>query len=118
MYLYAVTGLVSGARSVIYDGSPMIPNTTSLLKILADHRVTHFGTSAPFLNSLQQKGVKRGDFTVLKDLAVITSTGSVLTEPQYYWVYETFGKVQLSSIAGGTDVAGACKCAPALSFHA
>jgi acetoacetyl-CoA synthetase len=74
--------------------------------------VTHFGTSAHYLSLLEQAGVKKADVAYLDRLKVITSTGSVLTEPQYYWVYKTFGPVQLSSIAGGTDIAGACKLIP------
>jgi acetoacetyl-CoA synthetase len=77
--------------------------------MLGHLRVTHFGTSAHYLSLLEQAGVDKADVASLDRLKVITSTGSVLTESQYYWVYNTFGPVQLSSIAGGTDIAGACK---------
>ncbi|EXJ87220.1 acetoacetate-CoA ligase [Capronia epimyces CBS 606.96] len=108
MYLYSVSGLLSGARSILYDGSPVKPSPLILLQILAAQRVTHFGTSAHYLSLLEQAGISKRDLPAgLDALKVITSTGSVLTEPQYYWVYKTFGPVQLSSIAGGTDIAGA-----------
>lgn len=109
MYLYAVSGLLSGARSVLYDGSPVYPSPRKFLDMLGHLRVTHFGTSAHYLSLLEQAGVEKTDVACLDRLKVITSTGSVLTESQYYWVYKTFGPVQLSSIAGGTDIAGACK---------
>jgi acetoacetyl-CoA synthetase len=109
MYLYSVSGLLSGARSILYDGSPNYPSKISFLNMLADLQVTHFGTSAHYLSLLEQADIKQSMFRALDRLQVITSTGSVLTEPQYYWVYKTFGPVQLSSIAGGTDIAGACK---------
>ncbi|KAK5256239.1 hypothetical protein LTR40_010497 [Exophiala xenobiotica] len=110
MYLYSVSGLLSGARSILYDGSPMKPSPLILLQILSNQRATHFGTSAHYLSLLEQAGITKQDLPAgLNSLKVITSTGSVLTESQYYWVYKTFGAVQLSSIAGGTDIAGACK---------
>lgn len=109
MYLYSVSGLLSGARSVLYDGSPVYPSPRKFLNMLGWLRVTHFGTSAHYLSLLEKAGVKKADVACLDRLKVITSTGSVLTEPQYYWAYRTFGPVQLSSIAGGTDIAGACK---------
>ncbi|KIW30526.1 acetoacetate-CoA ligase [Cladophialophora immunda] len=107
MYLYSVSGLLSGARSILYDGSPVKPSPLRFLKVLADQGVTHFGTSAHYLSLLEQAGITKGDVSGINRLKVITSTGSVLMEPQYYWVYKTFGPVQLSSIAGGTDIAGA-----------
>ena len=110
MYLYAVTGLLSGAKSILYDGSPTQPNALAFLTMLSRQRVTHFGTSAPYLQVLEQSGIGQHNLPDLSRLRVITSTGSVLTESQYHWVYHTFGGVQLSSIAGGTDIAGACEC--------
>lgn len=89
----------------------MKPGMTSLIDLLAKERVTHFGTSAHYLQLLQQSGHGRDSLARLPQLKVITSTGSVLTESQYFWIYETFGQIQLSSIAGGTDIAGACECA-------
>lgn len=109
MYLYSVSGLLSGARSILYDGSPVKPSPVKFLEMLGCLGVTHFGTSAHYLALLEQSGVKKADVSSLDQLKVITSTGSVLTEGQYYWVYKIFGPVQLSSIAGGTDIAGACK---------
>lgn len=108
MYLYSVSGLLSGARSVLYDGSPMFPRAESLLDILSQQKVTHFGTSAHYLSLLQATGLDNSRIMGLPSLVCITSTGSVLTEPQYHWVIRTFGAIQLSSIAGGTDIAGAC----------
>ncbi|OQV09045.1 hypothetical protein CLAIMM_13227 [Cladophialophora immunda] len=107
MYLYSVSGLLSGARSVLYDGSPMKPSLVGFLRILSSQGVTHFGTSAHYLSLVEQAGLKKEGLPNMDALKVITSTGSVLTEQQYYYVYKTFGPVQLSSIAGGTDIAGA-----------
>jgi acetoacetyl-CoA synthetase len=109
MYLYAFSALLSGARSILYDGSPVKPSLIKFLDILSSERVSHFGTSAHYLSLLQQASITKKDIPNLNTLKVITSTGSVLTEQQYYYIYKTFGAVQLSSIAGGTDIAGACR---------
>ncbi|KAF5026586.1 hypothetical protein F66182_1312 [Fusarium sp. NRRL 66182] len=107
MYLYSVSGLLSGARSILYDGNLMEPTPLAFLRILAREKVTHFGTSAHYLSLLEQNGITHENLPRIDALRVITSTGSVLKESQYHWVYRTFGSVQLSSIAGGTDIAGA-----------
>jgi len=117
MYLYSISGLLSGARSVLYDGSPTLPSADAFLEILSRQGLTHFGTSASFLDVLERAGVSARTLPDFSRLEVITSTGSVLTESQYHWVYKTFGAVQLSSIAGGTDIAGACKSNPASQFY-
>ena len=103
--------MLSGTRSIPYDGSPMQPGMISLIEILAKERVTHFGASAHYLSLLQQAGHNENSLTLLPDLKVITSTGSVLIESQYFWIHKTFGRIQLSSIAGGTGIAGAGECA-------
>ena len=108
MYLYAVSSLLSGATSILYDGSPSVPSLSGFLKMLSTIKLTHFGTSAHYLALLEQAGVDKANLPDFSHLEVITSTGSVLAESQYHWVYRTFGPVQLSSIAGGTDIAGAC----------
>lgn len=119
MYLYSVSGLLSGARSILYDGSPLQPSPYGFLDVLAREGVTHFGTSAHYLSLLEAAGIRKGNLPNFQSLKCITSTGSVLIEPQYHWVYDTFGSVQLSSIAGGTDIAGACKylCASNPKVH-
>lgn len=109
MHIYALLGLLSGARSILYDGSPFQPTVRRLLMILEDESVTHFGISPQYLSLLEQAGVKREDVASLKKLRTITSTGSVLHESQFHWVYRTFGSVHLMSMSGGTDIAGACK---------
>ncbi|KAF2209834.1 hypothetical protein CERZMDRAFT_113594 [Cercospora zeae-maydis SCOH1-5] len=107
MYLYAISGMIAGARSILYDGSPTVPSENGFLDMLSRQGVTHFGTSASFLDILERAGVNAGNLPDFSRLEVITSTGSVLTESQYHWVYRTFGAIQLTSMAGGTDIAGA-----------
>ncbi|KAM3414434.1 hypothetical protein BST61_g9599 [Cercospora zeina] len=107
MYLYSISGMIAGARSILYDGSPTVPSEKGFLEVLSRQGITHFGTSASFLDILERSGVTAMNLPDFSRLEVITSTGSVLTKSQYHWVDKTFGAIQLTSMAGGTDIAGA-----------
>jgi len=74
MYLYSVSGLLSGARSILYDGSPVVPSPVQFLDLLGRLQVTHFGTSAHYLSLLESSGVTAKDTHNLNRLKVITST--------------------------------------------
>lgn len=87
----------------------MKPSLVEFLQILSSQGVAHSGTSAHYLSLLEQTGIGRGRVPNMDALKVITSTGSVLTGQQHYYVYDSFGSVQLSSIAGATDIAVACE---------
>lgn len=109
MHIYSISGLLSGARSILYDGSPTKPTALRLPQLLAQERVTHFGTSAHYLHLLEQTGFNKGTVPGLDALKVITSTGSVLRESQFHWVLQAVGPVHLMSMSGGTDIAGSCE---------
>jgi acetoacetyl-CoA synthetase len=52
MYLSAVMGLLFGARSVLYDGSPFMPDLTTFIKVIADQKVTNLGISPRYMHEL------------------------------------------------------------------
>ncbi|KAJ5272960.1 Acetoacetyl-CoA synthetase [Penicillium angulare] len=108
MYLSAVQTLVLGARVVLYDGSPFIPNVTTLVDLAAQEKVTHLGISPRWLHELQQAKIKPRDMRDLSSLRVVTSTGMVLRDALFEWFYdEGFPPhVRLNNISGGTDLAG------------
>ena len=67
--------------------------------------ITIFGTSAKYIASLQEADVIPKEISEFPKLKLITSTGSPLTDESFEYVYESWKKdVQLSSIAGGTDI--------------
>ena len=105
MWNWFVSSLAVGATLVLYDGNPFYPGPDALLRMADELDITLFGTSARYIASLEDAGVvpkKISDFPKLK---VITSTGSPLTEESFKYVYRDWKKdVQLSSIAGGTDI--------------
>ncbi len=105
MWNWFVTSLAVGATLVLYDGNPFYPEPDALLKMADELDITLFGTSAKYIASLEDAGVKPNEISDFPKLKVITSTGSPLTAESFEYVYRDWKKdVQLSSIAGGTDI--------------
>lgn len=105
MWNFTVGALLAGATIVLYDGSPGYPNLNTLWKFAENARITHFGTSAPFLVSCMKAGLSLQKEFDLNELRSIGSTGSPLPPEAFGWVYEHVKPdVWLSSMAGGTDV--------------
>ncbi|MEM6927053.1 MAG: acetoacetate--CoA ligase [Myxococcota bacterium] len=104
MWNWLVSGLLTGARVVLFDGSPGAPDLRVLWRMAERLRVTHFGTSPKYLATLRQQGVRPADHD-LEALRVVWSTGAPLAPDQFEWVYEHVkADLQLASIAGGTDI--------------
>lgn len=96
-----VSVLAHGATVVLYDGSPAYPKPNSLLKILSEENVNHFGTSGRFLASWAQQGVSAQDIP-LPRLRLITTSGSPLSPTAARHVYAAIKKdVLLASVSGG-----------------
>ncbi|KAF9894350.1 hypothetical protein FE257_007853 [Aspergillus nanangensis] len=108
MYLVQVQTLLTGARAILYDGSPFVPNAVRFVQLLGDERVTHLGISPKYLQTLRKASVTPRKVTDLSQLQVVTSTGMVLSEGLFEWFYdEAFPKhTHLANIAGGSDMAG------------
>jgi acetoacetyl-CoA synthetase len=108
MWNYLVSGLVVGATIVAFDGDPGAPDLGALWRMAADHGVTSFGTSAPFLMACRKAGLQPGDDVDLSTLRAVGSTGAPLPPEGFEWVYDAVSPdVFLSSISGGTDVCSA-----------
>jgi acetoacetyl-CoA synthetase len=103
MWNWMVSSLCVGATLLLYEGAPLYPDAKRLWQIIKDNRVTVFGTSAKYINSLA-----KDDFAVQEDLShlrTILSTGSPLLVQDYEYVYRAIKPdVCLSSISGGTDI--------------
>jgi acetoacetyl-CoA synthetase len=99
MWNYLVSGLLTGATVVLFDGDPGTPSLDSLWEVAADTGITVFGVSAPFLMACRKAGVRprRGR------LRWVGSTGAPLPAGGFRWVHDQVG-VPVSSISGGTDV--------------
>ncbi|KAF6824895.1 acetoacetyl- synthase [Colletotrichum plurivorum] len=108
MYLANVAALLTGARVVMYDGSPFVPDLSSFVRILGEQRVTKLGISPRWMFELAKNKVSPREVTDCSSLQIVTSTGMVLSDQLFEWFYDAgFPKhVHLANISGGTDIAG------------
>jgi len=107
MWNWLISSLAAGATVVLYDGNPFYPDPGVLWKMAEDEKITIFGTSAGYLSALQSSGEKPGSKYDLSSIRIILSTGSPLSVESFEYVYRDIKQdVQLSSIAGGSDING------------
>lgn len=107
MWNWMVSALSLGATIMLFDGSPFYPNPGALFQLAEDEKMTIFGTSAKYIDSIQKAGLKPKDEYDLNSIKAILSTGSPLSEENFKFVYSDIKKdVCLSSISGGTDLNG------------
>ncbi|MDP7174507.1 MAG: AMP-binding protein, partial [Alphaproteobacteria bacterium] len=105
MWNWLISSLAVGATIVLYDGSPLYPDGTALLKMADELGITVFGTSAKYIASLESAGIKPKQISSFPKLRTILSTGSPLVEENFDFVYGEWKEdVQLASISGGTDI--------------
>ncbi|KAK4169056.1 hypothetical protein QBC43DRAFT_296387 [Cladorrhinum sp. PSN259] len=108
MYLANVGSLLFGGRSILYDGSPFLPDPTILVRLAAKHGATKLGISPRWMFELSKAGISPREIADLSKLRVVTSTGMVLSDQLFEWFYDKGfpSHVQLGNISGGTDIAG------------
>ena len=105
MWNWLVSNLAIGASIVLYDGNPFYPSPNQMWDMVDEFQITHFGTSAKFIDACKQESLTPINTHSLDSLKTIFSTGSPLIEESYDYIYKDFKKdVQLSSISGGTDI--------------
>jgi acetoacetyl-CoA synthetase len=105
MWNWLASGLATGSAIVLYEGSPFQPGPLALWELADELGVTVFGTSARYLTECNRQGLRPKDSHSLASIRSILSTGSTLPDSEFEYVYESIKKdLQLSSIAGGTDL--------------
>jgi acetoacetyl-CoA synthetase len=105
MWNWLVSGLACGATLLLYDGSPFAGGGTVLFDYAAAEKMTHFGTSAKFIDAAAKLGLAPGKTHDLSALRAMFSTGSPLSPEGFDWVYrEVKPDLLLASISGGTDI--------------
>ena len=105
MWNWLVSGLASGATLLLYDGSPFVGRGNILFDYAAAEGMTHFGTSAKFVDAcakIELKPMKTHDLSALRTLF---STGSPLVPEAFDYIHAHIkSDLQIASISGGTDI--------------
>ncbi len=105
MWNWLVSGLAAGAALLLYDGSPFAARGNILFDYAAAEDMTHFGTSAKFIDSAAKVGLDPMRTHALPALRTMFSTGSPLAPEGFDYVYAHVKEdLCLSSISGGTDL--------------
>jgi acetoacetyl-CoA synthetase len=105
MWNWLVSGPASGAVLLLYDGSPFLGRGRILFDFADAEGMTHFGTSAKYIDAIAKIGLKPRNTHRLEKLRAVLSTGSPLVAEGFDYVYNSIkADVCLSSISGGTDI--------------
>jgi len=117
MWNFIVSGLLTRAVIVLYDGNPGHPDMGVLWDLAERAQVTMFGTSASYIAACMKAGVEPGGGRDLSRLKAVGSTGSPLSPEGFDWIYEHLGAdTWLFSTSGGTDLCtafvGGCALLP------
>lgn len=107
MWNWLVTGLACEATLLLYDGSPFYPDGNIIFDYAEAEKMTHFGTSAKYIDALKKAQLEPIRSHDLSQLKAIMSTGSPLVPESFDYVYDKVKTdIHLASISGGTDIVG------------
>ena len=105
MWNWLVSALASGATLLLYDGSPFVGRGNILFDYADAEDMTHFGTSAKFIDAIAKIELKPRQTHKLEHVRAVFSTGSPLVAEGFDYVYASIKQdVQLASVSGGTDI--------------
>ncbi|MFU2488395.1 acetoacetate--CoA ligase [Thauera sp. WH-1] len=105
MWNWLVSALAAEATLLLYDGSPFAGDNQILFDYADAEHMTHFGTSAKFIDACAKFGLKPRETHKLDSVRAMMSTGSPLVPEGFDYVYRDIkADLQLSSISGGTDI--------------
>jgi acetoacetyl-CoA synthetase len=105
MWNFLISGLLVGSTIVLFDGNPGHPDMTALWRLAEQHRVTYFGTSAPFIQACLKQHLRPSAQFDLSALRAVGSTGAPLSPEGFRWIADEVGKeIQICSVSGGTDL--------------
>ena len=104
MWNWQLSALASGVELVTYDGP--ISSVDTLWRLVAAERVSMFGTSPAYLRMGEEAGLVPSRQFDLTALRAVLSTGAILHESQFQWVWKCVKPLPLWTISGGTDILG------------
>ena len=105
MWNWLASGLAAGATLLLYENSPFAGRGRILFDFADAEGMTHFGTSAKFIDAIAKIKLKPAETHRLEKLRAVLSTGSPLAPEGFDYVYANIkSDLCLSSISGGTDI--------------
>jgi acetoacetyl-CoA synthetase len=107
MWNYLVSGLLVGARLVLFDGDPGHDGPMTLWQLAADERVTWFGVGAPFITASRKAGSPRVSSSTCRACGRRLDRGAAAGRRVPMGLRGRAPDVLLSPISGGTDVCSA-----------
>ena len=107
MWNWLVSGLMTGATILLYDGSPAHPDAYAQWEFTTSNGCTHHGTAAPVILSWETNKISPKARYDLSKLRMVMSTGAVLPKQGFEFIHrEVKENVKIGSISGGTDIVG------------
>ena len=107
MWNWQLSALSLGTKVCLYDGNPGYPDLTTLWGVVDELGVTHFGTSARYIESCMksQPAIEPKSLGKMSFLRTVLYTGSPLSPNGFRWTYDTIKEdLHLAGISGGTDI--------------
>jgi acetoacetyl-CoA synthetase len=105
MWNWLVSALACEAAILLYDGNPFHPDGNAVFDFAEAAGMTHFGTSAKYIDAVKNAGLEPATTHDLSALRAMFSTGSPLVPESFDFVYDNIKRdLCLSSISGGTDI--------------
>lgn len=115
MFFYSTTGwmmwnllvaaLMTGASSVLYDGSPLHGGPECLWRLAEATRASCFGASPTFVQIMEKAGLQPGRRFDLSALDTIVLSGAPCTPETFAWFYESVKRdLWVTSQSGGTEI--------------
>ena len=105
MWNWLISALASKASLVLFDGFPMYKRSDLLFKIANEEKISLFGVSAKYIDTLRNLKLNIKNKYKLEKMRTICSTGSPLSDDNFDYVYRKIkSQVHLASISGGTDI--------------
>ncbi len=105
MWNWLASTLATGATALLYEGAVSHPGMEALFDFADESGMTHFGTSAKYIDAVKKSGLVPRESHGLGALRTMMSTGSPLVPESFDFVYSSIKRdLCLSSISGGTDI--------------
>jgi acetoacetyl-CoA synthetase len=108
MWNWLVSGLMSEATLILFDGSPLLNKGLAIFELAQDEGVTLFGVSAKWVDFHRNNDLDAKSRFDLSSVRVVGSTGSPLVPESFDYLYRAVTPhAHVASVSGGTDI---CSC--------